>query len=233
VKPLEEQNHHEVLEVPPGASLEEIERAYQLTRAAYSDDSLALYSIYSPSDAEVIRSRIDEAYRALTDPAVWEPCDEAVEGPTDSRDAERADSAGREVVGGGPALSGSRDGDAPGRAASPLAEVPTAIDVFEDLDAEVDESEQDFDGPALRRARLRRGVELDQIAQLTKVSARYLRCIEAEDFDDLPAVVYVRGFVTAYARAIGLDPERVAGSYMPRVDAARNQKRKGGLLGRN
>ena len=45
MKPLEEQNHHEVLEIPPGASLEEIERAYQLTRAAYSDDSLALYSL--------------------------------------------------------------------------------------------------------------------------------------------------------------------------------------------
>jgi hypothetical protein len=42
----------------------------------------------------------------------------------------------------------------------------------------------------------------------------------------------VRGFVTAYARAIGLDPKRVASGYMARLEEARNSPRRTGLLGR-
>ena len=50
-----------------------------------------------------------------------------------------------------------------------------------------------------------------------------LRFIEDERFDALPAAVYVRGFVTAYAGCLGLDAERVASGYMERYE-----ERKGG-----
>ena len=66
----------------------------------------------------------------------------------------------------------------------------------------------------------------------TKVSTTYLRCIEEEAFDRLPAPVYVRGFVTAYASAIGLNPKRVATSYMPRLDEITKGKGRGRLRGR-
>jgi len=81
---------------------------------------------------------------------------------------------------------------------------------------------REFDGAALRRARLRRGVELDQISDVTKVRVKFLKCIEEEAFDKLPDSVYIRGFVHAYARAIGLDAQRVASGYMVRVEAARS-----------
>ena len=42
-----------------------------------------------------------------------------------------------------------------------------------------------------------------------------------EKFHDLPADVYVRGFVTAYAKTIVLDPEIVVPSYMTRVQESR------------
>jgi cytoskeletal protein RodZ len=78
---------------------------------------------------------------------------------------------------------------------------------------------------------MRRGVELDDIAEITKVSPTNLRYIEEERFKNLPAEVYVRGFVTAYARTIGLDPERVVPTYMERFRDAQGAKRKGFLLG--
>ena len=56
--------------------------------------------------------------------------------------------------------------------------------------------------------------------------------IEDECYEELPASVYVRGFVTAYARAIGLDPQRVAKGYMARFEEARSEPRRAGLLGR-
>ena len=95
---------------------------------------------------------------------------------------------------------------------------------LEELDA-LEEGE--FDGARLRRARLRNGVELDEIAGVTKVNPTYLRFIEEERFEDLPAAVYVRGFVMGYASCIGLDPSRVAKSYMRRFQNAPENPRRG------
>ena len=104
--------------------------------------------------------------------------------------------------------------------------MPSAIEAINDVDAEIDAEGQEINGAALRRARMRRGVELDQITDVTKVSLGYLGCIENDDFDKLPATVYIRGFVHAYTRAIGLDADRVVANYMARVDAARKPTRR-------
>jgi flagellar biosynthesis protein FlhG len=72
-------------------------------------------------------------------------------------------------------------------------------------------------GPDLRRVREARGVALKQIAVASKIGVRFLEYIEADRHADLPAVVYLRGFLQEYARAVGLDPQRTAGSYLARV----------------
>ena len=48
---------------------------------------------------------------------------------------------------------------------------------------------------------------------------------------DLPADVYVRGFVTAYAKTIGLDPQSVVPSYMARLQESRQKSQKSRFLG--
>ena len=68
MKMLEEQDHYEVLELPRGARLDDIERAYPLVRAAYDENSLALYSVYDERSSAAIRHRIDEAYEVLSNP---------------------------------------------------------------------------------------------------------------------------------------------------------------------
>ncbi len=214
MKPLEEQDPYEVLEVSTNATMEEIERAYELIRAAYEEGSLALYSVFGNQDAEAIRNRIDQAYQALKE--------KHSQASLEEHDEDREKSSAQAL--------GATDGDDT-RLSTPAAELPGTIDVFENLDAEVNEEQEEFDGAALRRARLRRGIELEQIAIVTKVGSSYLRCIEDENFADLPASVYVRGFVTAYARAIGLNPQRVAASYMPRVDEARRRPQRFGMVG--
>lgn len=90
-----------------------------------------------------------------------------------------------------------------------------------------DEEPLDFDGTGLRRARELRSISLEQIASMTKINSTYLRWIEDNSYEELPALVYVRGFVTSYARAIGLDPERVAASYMSHLEQARNDSPRG------
>jgi len=203
VKSLHEQDHYAVLELPTSATADEIERAYRAMRDTYRSESLALYSLFTDRDAATIRERIEEAYRVLSDP--------------DQRRAYDVSSVGQDAAADPRSVSsGGGDGGLSG-----MDGIESASDSFRDLESDIDEEAGEFDGPKLRRARLRRGFELDQIADITKVSVANLARIEDEEFADLPATVYVRGFVTAYSRTIGLDPTRVVASYLARVEQAR------------
>lgn len=59
-------------------------------------------------------------------------------------------------------------------------------------------------GRSLERARESRGLSLWQVEQETRIRSRYLRDLEREDFDVLPAV-YVLGSLKTYADFLGLD----------------------------
>jgi hypothetical protein len=60
-------------------------------------------------------------------------------------------------------------------------------------------------GNSLREARLRQGLEFPEIEQATKIRGKYLRALEEEQFDVLPAQTYVKGFLRSYADYLGLD----------------------------
>jgi cytoskeleton protein RodZ len=64
-------------------------------------------------------------------------------------------------------------------------------------------------GETLRRTRLSRNLDLDQISNATKISSRLLQAIEAEQFDKLPGGVFTKSFVRQYARFLGLDDEEM------------------------
>ena len=79
--------------------------------------------------------------------------------------------------------------------------------------------ETEFSGAMLRAVRRSQGTALKQISERTKVGTNYLRCIEDDDYERLPAAVYVRGFVTEFAKCLKLDPEHVSRSYLRRYKA--------------
>jgi cytoskeleton protein RodZ len=62
-------------------------------------------------------------------------------------------------------------------------------------------------GEQLEQERTKRGVTLQDMADATKISSRMLRALETEEFDKLPGGIFNRGFVRAYARHLGIDPE--------------------------
>jgi len=68
-------------------------------------------------------------------------------------------------------------------------------------------------GQALRKLREQRGVDLDTICAMTKISIMYLRFIEQDCYENLPAPIYLKGFVDQYARILEL-PGEVVGHYM-------------------
>jgi cytoskeletal protein RodZ len=60
-------------------------------------------------------------------------------------------------------------------------------------------------GNSLREARVRRGIDFAQVEVATKIRGKYLRALEDEQFDVLPAETYVKGFLRTYAEYLGLD----------------------------
>jgi cytoskeletal protein RodZ len=62
--------------------------------------------------------------------------------------------------------------------------------------------------------RERRGLTLDDVSNVTKISARMLKAIEEEHFDQLPGGVFNKGFIRAYARHLGLDGEEAVNEYL-------------------
>jgi len=68
-------------------------------------------------------------------------------------------------------------------------------------------------GQYLKTIRLQNGVELEVIAKETRIGMDNLRHIENEAHDLLPAAAFVKGFLRAYAQALGVDPEDVVRRY--------------------
>jgi flagellar biosynthesis protein FlhG len=219
MKSLHEQNHYEVLEVQRSAEPEQIERAYRVAQSTYKETSLACYSIYDERDIAAFRDRIETAYRVLSDDEARSAYD-------------------RSIRSGDPGVDAARDGEQTGwetlslTGPQPDEDLPGASESFRELESDVEGDDGEFGGATLRRARLRRGIELEAIADVTKVSIGNLRHIEAENYSDLPAAVYVRGFLKAYATTIGLDPNRVAASYMKKLEEAHGGQSRSRFLGR-
>jgi len=255
MKSLAELDHYEVLEVPRSARREEIERAFALVRSAYEGDALAAYSVIPPDEAKLWRERIDEAWRVLSDPAARSAYDDALDAAEAAPDEELDPFAGMDDRVAAAAAESAFAEPPPPAARAPLPEAPDAPpgllaaahaarplrveegehELPRDLEAFEENGEDEgaeWTGPRLRRARLLRGLEIGDVANATKVNPTYLRFLEEERFDDLPAVVYVRGFVAAYARLLGVDPTRVAPSYVARCEEHRSARPRGRSLGR-
>ncbi|MDY6881170.1 MAG: RodZ domain-containing protein [Desulfatiglans sp.] len=68
-------------------------------------------------------------------------------------------------------------------------------------------------GAFLRNEREKQGLDYSQISEKTKLRPLILQAIENEDWDKLPAPVFVTGFIRSYARAVGADENKVLALY--------------------
>lgn len=67
-------------------------------------------------------------------------------------------------------------------------------------------------GGLLAQARQAKGMTTAEVADKLKLTARQIEAIEAEEYDKLPAAVFVRGFIRNYARLLGLDADQLLAS---------------------
>lgn len=160
----------ELLDLEPGASTEQIDRAYRHRRELYSPGTLASYSLYDEDERHWILEQLEEAYRRVVQFSSV--------------------------------------------AADTVFEAEASVDAPVGPPPDVDEQP----GSYLRHHRLVKRETTRRLAEETKIRASLLDDLEAEKFSDLPAEVYVRGFVVQCAKALGIeDPDRLAAAYLAKM----------------
>ncbi len=182
---------YDVLGTNRSATDEEIRRAYKRQKDVYQPDSLALTSILSDTELARATADIEEAYDTLLDPLRRRAYDLAHFPATE------------EPEGG---LNAQED--------SALAAERRML--REELTRELS-AETEFTGVLLAKVRESLGIEIEEIARRTKISASHLRAIEAEEYQALPALVYTRGFLQQVAKCLELDPTQVTRTYLRRM----------------
>lgn len=68
-------------------------------------------------------------------------------------------------------------------------------------------------GEYLRETRIALGLDLQTVAEQTKISSKIIQAIEENDFGVLPAEAFARGFYALYAKNLSLDPKEVLQMY--------------------
>ena len=195
MKAVEEQTYYEILEVSPKATSKEIRTAYERARETFENDSVAIYSLFSEQEIKRVQSAIEEAYRVLSDEPSRKDYDRShlQPGPwTTWADLPRSHEESKEHL----------------KASSPLPSPHPSPEMM------VPPGETTYRGGTLKQIREKMGVDLKAISRETKINPRILQEIEEEAFEKLPPVVYLKGFLRAYAQSLGLDPQQVTEGYL-------------------
>ena len=181
---------YDVLGVARSAPDDEIRRAYKRQREIFREGGLPAVSVVSPDVLRKELARIEEAHDTLLDMVRRRAYDLSTF-PDDAP----------EIV---PARTQS---------ASQAAELAL---LQAELAREIN-AETQFTGALLRKVRESQGVDVADIGRVTKISNAHILAIENEAPADLPAPVYVQGFVQQIARFLKLDPAQVQKTYMRRL----------------
>ena len=198
-----EESPYATLEVPRTATHEQIEAAYSKLRDLLADGQLAAYGMLDAGEANRQREQLEMAYEVLRDQERRRAYDHAYDSGQGDAAADHQRFVGHVTRSAPPrATANAYVGVRQGRRTlqTPLlSEIP---------------NDATFDGPLLRRLRESAGATIEDFSEWTKISRRYLKAIEANDYGLLPAPVYVRGFVGEYARILGMQAKAVADSYL-------------------
>lgn len=187
----EDQTLYEVLEIDPGASDEEIRRAARRQRETYAADSMVVGGLYAPERLAVVHRRLDEAYDTLLD-------------------GERRRRYDLRLYPDGIPAEARRHRQGSG-------DKPSTDPKMQSAELPIIGAETEITGSLLQQVRQARQLELVEIATRTKIGIAHLRAIEAEQWAQLPAPVYLRGFLTEYAKCLRLPPQQVVQSYLQRL----------------
>lgn len=199
-------NFYEILELSTNAAQHEITTAYERAKTTYSGDNPAIYTIFSDQEARELLSMIEEAYSILGNKTLRNIYDQRLLGQSKINPEDLTyDSI----------LNASR-------LIFQESKVDTKKATFtrnEEMEKEISNCEN-WNGDMLKKVREYKNITLEKLSDIIKVNSFYIKAIEAMTPNNLPAPVFVRGYVIQMAKELGLDAKHVADSYMKNYNKA-------------
>ena len=195
-------NYYEILEVSPSSAQHEISQAYEKARATYSGENPAIYTMFSGDEAKELLRLVEEAYSVLGNKTLRAIYDEKI---TQGLSEQTKGLSFQELQ--TESLAPKRELPKVSKNSRPTF---TAKPEMEDFIR----SHQDWTGSDLRKCREYKNYSLQDLSEVTKISAFYLNALEEMKPENLPAPVFVRGYVLVLAKLLGLNEKIVADSFM-------------------
>lgn len=187
MKKVQDMNYYELLNIEPIANSEEIQKAYYLACQTYQPDSLATYSVLSETERAKMMKKIEKAYQTLMDEVERERYNRKI-GISPPRKEKKA----------------IRVIKHPPNNVSPQPDQPK-----EDECQKEEEPMPDLSDPLyLKKLREKKGISLQEISNVTKISVGSLRALENGEYEKFPGRVYIVGFLRSYSEYIGIDVQQ-------------------------
>lgn len=76
-------------------------------------------------------------------------------------------------------------------------------------------------GRYLQALRLEKGITLEKVSEETRIGLGTLKSIEQEVLDELPADVFLKGFLRSYSKVVGADGNEVIRRYESQLEVSR------------
>ena len=216
MKSLEKMSFYELLNVAEDATQEEIQKAYLLAMATYRPNSLATYGMISGHERQVTLKKIEKAFQILSDRTRRQDYNRRFLEKRVRRGEALAEVPERERK---PAEKPEKEETLWQKITSPVLSVWTRHSELEEQKSEVAEKRANKDlliqefslstGKYLKNVRDMKGLSLEIVSDRTKISVRYLRALEEDDYEILPGGAYLTYMLGAYAKSLSLDPQLV------------------------
>lgn len=201
---METQNYsyYEILEVDNSCDQNQIMAAYQRIKNTYSVDNPAIYTVFTEKETRELSLMIEEAYSVLSNKTLRSLYDEKMaRGNFSSKDLSFENLRAQSLV---PTNE------------TKIKPVSKKVDFKTDPQMETEiRNCQVWDGNQLKKVREYKQLSIEQVSEVTKISAFYIAAIEKMNLAELPALVFVRGYVLQIVRFLNVPSEKqVVDSYM-------------------
>ena len=207
MKTFDDENYYQILQVNPNAGANEIKHAYREALAIYEENSVATYSLFSAEQREGVLQAIETAFDTLSNEKKRADYNQMlidtgqVDAAIFSRQVQRKMAACSDIP------STSREASLRQWVHKKASEP----EIRQRIQAIL--SQERLSGLDLKQLREAYGIDIHEIYTITKISSGTLKIIEADQYADLPAEIYVKQFLKTYAELLHLDPRHVVDSY--------------------
>ena len=208
---FEELNYYEIFEIPINASAFEIRQAYKEALSTYGDGSTISYSFFTEEESKEILDRVEKAFSTLMDQekrALYNKMlvrEKKIDPSSLTKKRQKVPT---------PLFSSKTPGGA--------ALSKTIKKRIKDKDLKKTKeailSKDMISGDDLKQLRQTVGIKIEDLFEVTRITASILEAIENDNFGTLPATVYLKNFLKAYAKLFEVDPKKIIDGYLKNLN---------------